>query len=310
VSSAVVFGYGDIGIRCLATLLAADVAVRLVVTHEDDPRETRWFGSLAQFATERGIAVLIAESVPAATLAARVADASPDFIFSFYYRRMLPVDVLRLARTGALNMHGSLLPLFRGRAPINWAVLRGATQTGATLHYMTERPDAGNIVGQQAVPILPDDTALDVFRKVCAAAECLLHAQLPALLDGSSMATPQDTSTGSYYGGRRPEDGTIDWTQPAQRIHDLVRAVAPPYPGAFTRFAGVPARILRTLRAFDVPVAVAGANSFARDGRCYAACGDGRALRLLEVELAGAPMDPTVLAQRLATSPVRLGPGA
>lgn len=302
----VVFGYGDVGIRCLATLLARGMTVPLVVTHEDDPNENRWYGSLAEFARERDIPVITAEIRDAGEWVERVGREHPEFIFSFYYRRMLPQAILTLATHGALNMHGSLLPKFRGRAPINWAVLKGETETGATLHYMTEKPDAGAIVAQRAVPILPDDTALDVFRKVCGAAELLLFDALPRLVDGTIEVIEQNLAAGSYFGARRPEDGTIDWSQPAQRVHDLVRAVAPPFPGARTKLDGRPTRILRTLHAPQIVSESGEPVAFARGDRCYVACGDGRALRVLEIEIDGDSVDPVRLSQRLIQRPIRL----
>ena len=303
---AVVFGYGDVGVRCLATVLARGLVVPLVVTHQDDLNENRWFQSLAEFARVRDIPVVTAETTDPAQLLEWVRLNDPAFIFSFYYRRMLPPALLALASRGALNMHGSLLPKFRGRAPINWAVLQGETQTGATLHYMVEKPDAGAIVAQRAVPILPDDTALDVFRKVCGAAELLLYDTLPRLVDGTIESTPQNLAAGSYFGARRPEDGAIDWSQAAQRIHDLVRAVAPPFPGARTKLDGRPARILRTLRAPEIVSEFDRPTAFARGDRSYVSCGDGRALRVLDIEIDGDSVDPARLSERLAQRPVRL----
>ena len=144
-------------------------------------------------------------------------------------------------------MHGSLLPKYRGRVPVNWAIIKGETETGSTLHYMTEKPDNGDIVAQQAVPILPNDTALEVFQKVTVAAEMALNQCLPDLLAGTAQAIKQDLSKGAYFGGRKAEDGVIDWSHDARSIHNLVRAVAPPYPGATTRLLGKPMRILQTL---------------------------------------------------------------
>jgi methionyl-tRNA formyltransferase len=147
---------------------------------------------------------------------------------------MLKAPLLALPRAGAWNMHGSLLPRYRGRVPVNWAIIHGERETGATLHEMLEKPDAGGIVAQQAVPILPDDTALDVFNKVTLAAEMALDRVLPDLLAGRAAARPQDLAAGSYFGGRKAEDGRIDWSRPAAEVHNLIRAVAPPYPGAFS----------------------------------------------------------------------------
>ncbi|MFP4905917.1 formyltransferase, partial [Paraburkholderia sp. BR14261] len=178
---AVVFAYHNVGVRCLQVLLAGGVDVALVVTHEDSPTENIWFGSVKSVAEEHGIEVVTPADPKSAELRAAVSAARPDFIFSFYYRHMLPVDLLALAGRGAYNVHGSLLPKYRGRVPTNWAVLNGETETGATLHEMGAKPDAGAIVAQTPVPILPDDTAAQVFDKVTVAAEQTLWRVLPAL---------------------------------------------------------------------------------------------------------------------------------
>lgn len=234
---AVVFAYHNVGVRCLQVLLARGVDVTLVVTHEDNPSENIWFGSVREVAAEHGIATLTPDDPKSPALLDAVRDARPDFIFSAYYRHMLPVELLALAPRGAYNMHGSLLPKYRGRVPVNWAVLHGETETGASLHEMAAKPDAGALIGQTAVPILPDDTAGQVFDKVTVAAEQTLWNVLPDLLAGTAPRMPNVLAQGSYFGGRKPEDGRIDWRQPAQQVYNLVRAVAPPYPGAFTDVA-------------------------------------------------------------------------
>ena len=280
-ASAVVFAYHDVGVRCLSVLLAQGVDVKLVVTHADDPRENIWFASVARLAGEHGLEVAMPDHPGEPGFAARVAALAPDFIFSFYYRHMLPAALLAAARRGAYNMHGSLLPKYRGRVPVNWAIIRGERETGATLHEMVEKPDAGRIVGQMAVPILPDDVALDVFRKVTVAAELVLHRSLPALADGSARPVEQDLAKGSYFGGRKPEDGRIDWSATAQEIHNLVRAVAPPYPGAFTTFRGSTLRVLKTrLTQLQAPPGIA----IDEHGMLHAGCGDGRRLDILQAE--------------------------
>src|SRR5512140_1468707 len=168
---AVVFAYHNVGVRCLKVLLAHEVDVRLVITHRDDVAENIWFGSVMQTAEEYDLPVMTPEDANVSSVISKVANLAPDFLFSFYYRRVLKPALLALPKRGALNMHGSLLPKYRGRAPVNWAIIRGETETGATLHYMTEKPDNGDIVAQQAVPILPNDTAHEVFQKVTVAAE-------------------------------------------------------------------------------------------------------------------------------------------
>ncbi len=225
---AVVFAYHNVGVRCLSDLLAHRVEVALVVTHTDNPAETIWFDSVAKLAVENRLPAITPDDPNAPAIVERIRALRPDFLFSFYYRHMLKPPLLASATAGALNLHGSLLPKYRGRVPVNWAVINGETETGATLHYMTGKPDAGDIVDQLAVPILPDDTALDVFRKVTVAAEITLHRSLPALLGGTAPRRPQDLASGNYCGGRTPEDGRIDWRLSALRIHNLVRGVAPP----------------------------------------------------------------------------------
>jgi methionyl-tRNA formyltransferase len=306
-ASAVVFAYHNVGVRCLETLLAHGVRVPLVVTHADAPGETIWFASVAATAAGHAIPVITPDDPNAAEIVRRIAALRPDFIFSFYYRRMLNPALLALPPRGALNVHGSLLPRYRGRAPVNWAVLHGERATGATLHYMAEKPDAGDIVAQTAVPILPDDTAREVFDKVTVAAEMTLDAALPALLAGTAPRRRQDLGAGSYFGGRGPDDGIIDWTRDAGSIHNLVRAVAPPFPGAFTAVAGHPARVLRT-RIVDREAPPTPAPALALvDGTLVAHCGGGGRIAILALEVDGAPVDAARFARNFGAAPVALG---
>jgi methionyl-tRNA formyltransferase len=307
-ASAVVFAYHDVGARCLPVVLAHGLRVPLVVTHRDDPAERPWFASVADLARDRGLEVATPNAP--GMVQARIEALAPDFIFSFYYRRMLPPALLAAARRGAFNMHGSLLPRYRGRAPVNWAILNGERETGATLHRMADKPDAGPIVDRMPVPILPEDQALDVMRKVTVAAEVVLDRSLPKLLDGTATLEPQDLSRGSYFGGRRAEDGRIDWAQPAARIHDLVRAVAPPYPGAFTRLRGLTLQVNRTRLAGAPSPAGRGAELFEDAQGLLARCADGAPLRLLDWTVDGERPPVRDLLQRLGGTPVALGAAA
>ncbi|WP_076997676.1 formyltransferase [Variovorax sp. KK3] len=279
---AIVFAYHDVGVRCLRVLLDAGVEVPLVVTHADAAGETIWFRSVAALAAEHGLrCVHPADPHDPALLAAAQA-AEPDFLFSFYYRQMLKRDWLQLPRRGAYNMHGSLLPHYRGRAPVNWAVIHGERETGATLHRMNEKPDNGAIVDQFAVPILSDDTAHEVFGKVTVAAEIVLARSLPGLLDGSALEWTQDLSQGRYFGGRRPEDGRIPPDANARQIHDLVRALAPPYPCAFLHIGGKRFFIERTLPAPPRADAPGSGLRLLSDGfTLWLIAADGGALRVL-----------------------------
>jgi methionyl-tRNA formyltransferase len=246
-----------------------------------------------------GIPYITPDDAKSPELLAQVQAAKPDLIFSFYYRHMLPAALLDVAP--AYNMHGSLLPAFRGRAPVNWAVLHGAGEIGATLHEMTVKPDAGAIVAQTAVPILPDDTAHEVFGKVTVAAEQTLWKVLPALLAGTAPRLPNVLENGSYFGGRKPEDGRIDWSQPAQQVYNLHRAVAPPYPGAFTDLHGQRYIIERArLHQGSLPSLPPGLSVV--DNAIFGVCGDGRALAISSLLADGAPITASELSARLASA--------
>ena len=303
---AVVFAYHNVGVRCLSVLLSHGVEVELVVTHLDNPRENIWFESVERLARRHDLPVATVEDPNAPAFVQRLAEQAPDFLFSFYYRHMLKPAVLDVAKCGALNMHGSLLPHYRGRVPVNWSVIRGEKQTGATLHYMVERPDAGDIVAQQAVPILPDDTAFDVFGKVTVAAEMTLDRILPSLLNGSAPRTAQDLRSGSYFGGRKPEDGRIDWNAGAATIHNLVRGVAPPYPGAFSDIAGKHVRVLRSGLTTETPPRSEVPALFCHAGRCYAQCADGSVLRIHCMEVDGRMFTSSNFERAGTTAPVPL----
>jgi len=281
---AVVFAYHNVGDRCLRVLHAQGVDVALVVTHRDRPDENIWFQRVADTAAELNLSFLYGEDPTDPALADAVRAARPDVIFSFYYRAMIPADVLAIAPQGAFNMHGSLLPKYRGRVPVNWAVLHGETETGATLHAMEAKPDAGYIVDQTSVPILPDDTAGQVFEKVTVAAEQTLWRALPAMMAGKTPKRPNRLADGSYFSGRKPEDGRIDFRQSAGAVYNLIRAVAPPYPGAFTDIAGRRFIVAhaRRLEGAAVPAGLT-PGLHVVDGRIVAACGDGGALRVLQL---------------------------
>ncbi len=236
--SILVFAYHEVGYECLDALIENDEYIAAVVTHEDNPNEQVWFRSVARLAEEYDIPVYTPKSVNTPEWVEQIRSWQPDLIFSFYYRNMIKEEILQIPRLGAFNMHGSLLPKYRGRVPINWAVLNGETETGVTLHQMVKRADAGDIVDQEAIPIGHEDTAEAVFRKAVLAARKVLERQLDAITHGTAPSRRQDEAQATLFGGRKPEDGRIDWTADAEKIYNLVRAVTHPYPGAFTSIDG------------------------------------------------------------------------
>jgi methionyl-tRNA formyltransferase len=281
---AVVFAYHDVGVNCLKALLGAGIQIDLVVTHQDDPHENVWFGSVAKLCEDQKIPYITPDANQLMDLVPQLQKLAPDYLFSFYYRHMIPAELLACAKIGALNMHGSLLPKFRGRAPVNWAILQGATETGATLHMMEVKPDAGDIVGQSAVSIGPNETATDVFGKVSQAAVTVINQVLPELIQCHIPRKPNNLAQGSYFGGRKPADGEILWHQTAQQVHNLVRAVAPPYPGAFTDWQGQRMIVARTSLEGPFPrqldLQVPGIQVV--DNQVFGICGDQKAVAILD----------------------------
>ena len=304
---AVVFAYSEVGVRCVRELLAQGIEIPLLFTHEDDPKENHWFASVKQLAHARGVHAVTPDSPNTPEWLDAGAAAQPDFVFSFYYRHMLDKAWLSLPRLGALNIHGSLLPKYRGHAPVHWAILKGETATGASLHYMVEKPDAGDLVDTQSVSILENDNALDVSIKVAAAAEEVLRRNLPGLIAGSAPRRPLDLTRGSYFGRRRPDDGRIDWRGSARSVHDLVRAVAPPFPGAFSDINGIRLSFLETRLDAAPPQHPGFAPCLYRNGEgWFADCTDGKRLKILQLAVNGELLAHNSVPSALAHQPLSL----
>ena len=290
------FGYSEVGYSCLSLLLERGDHVVALITHEDNPHEKIWFKTPAVAAREKGIPVFTPESVNTPEWREKIAALRPDLILSVYYRHMIGTKLLALPPLGAWNLHGSLLPKYRGRAPINWAVLHGEARIGMTLHRMVKSADAGAIVDQDGADIGPRDTAEQAFRKVLPCALRVLARQIDALLAGMATETPQDEARASYFGGRKPEDGRIVWTQTSRQIFNVIRAVTDPYPGAFTEIGE--ARLMVWWAEMDTPAAHAMAGRAAAAGAVLSlvplvvATGDG-AIELTKTEWRGgtAPAD-------------------
>jgi len=234
---AVVFAYQEIGYVCLEELINFGADVVCLFTHLDDPNEEVWYKRPVTVAERHNIPVYTPESLKDPQWITLIADAKPDIIFSFYYRKMIPGEILDIPKVGAFNLHGSLLPKFRGRCPVNWVLIAGERETGLTLHYMLEKPDAGDIVARKKIDIDFEDNVYTVYMKMAEAARELMKGILPQLNEGTFTRKPQ-MGASSYFGGRKPEDGIVMWEKDALSIYNLTRAITHPYPGAFTYLDG------------------------------------------------------------------------
>jgi methionyl-tRNA formyltransferase len=228
------FGYSEVGYATLELLLARGVTVTGVFTHTDDGQETQWFRSVPKLAAERGLPVFTPDSLKDPAWVDKIRALRPDLILSMYYRNMIPTRLLDLAPLGAFNMHGSYLPRYRGRAPLNWAIIHGEDHTGVSLHVMVKEADAGDLVDQEKIPIGPEEPVTTVLPRIREAAVSVLSRQLDALLAGRAPRTPQNHALATYFGKRTPEDGRLDWNRPTREVFNLIRAVTRPFPGAFT----------------------------------------------------------------------------
>lgn len=231
---AVVFAYHDMGCVGVKALIDAGYDIAAIFTHTDNPGENAFFGSVSRLAADAGIPVYAPDNVNHPIWVERIQQLAPEVIFSFYYRHLLSDAILNLAPAGAFNLHGSLLPKYRGRAPLNWVLENGETETGVTLHRMVKRADAGAIIAQQRVEISPDDMALTLHHKLCQTAREMLGQALPAIMRKQVHEVSQNESEATCFGRRTPEDSRLEWDKPASRLHNMVRAVSSPWPGAFS----------------------------------------------------------------------------
>lgn len=282
----VVLAYHNMGITGLDALVRHGFDIAMIFTHEDDPSENCWFGSVKDWAIKHNIPFETTEAINSPEWVEKIAFLKPDVLFSIYYRKMIGQNILDIPRLGAMNLHGSLLPAYRGRCPVNWVLVKGEQKTGVTLHYMIEKPDAGDIVGQKEIQIDTDDTARTLYDKLCLVAGLLLDEVLPLIKEERIPRIQQDLTRGSYYGGRRPEDGRIDWNRSAGDIYNLIRAVTDPYPGAFALLEnGIPVKIIRAKPEKNLPGKAPG-EILITDQDVLVQTGNG-AIRLHEVEVNG-----------------------
>lgn len=234
-ATAVVCAYSPVGRAALEGVIGTGIGVKALFTYPQAPDE-QWFEAPAALAERHGIPVFMEPAFNADAVYERIQALAPDLLLSFYFREMIQARFLELPKLGAYNLHGSLLPKYRGRAPINWVLVKGETETGVTLHAMTPKPDDGAIIGQTRLPIRWDDTALSLTLRSAEASRELVSDLAPKLVDGTAPRLDQKTlGPSTYFGGRKPEDSRLHFAMTAQEAFNQIRAVADPWPNAFLR---------------------------------------------------------------------------
>lgn len=232
------FGFSDVGYQCLKYLIDEEYYVVGVFTHDTDPHEKQWFKTVESLAKENFIPVFKPSTLKTEKWYRKVKYMQPDLILSLYYRNIIPEEIFSQAKFGAYNMHGSYLPTYRGRAPLNWAIINGENYSGVSLHVLEKKFDTGAIVDQEKVEFGEDEYVGDIQPRISDAGLKVFKRSLEKLLDGNPETTPQDESKATYFGKRTPEDGRIDFNKSAKDVYNLIRALSKPFPGTFADING------------------------------------------------------------------------
>jgi len=283
-------GSGDLGCPVVERLLAApqDELVA-VVTQPDRPQGRKLQLApcpVKAFVAGRGVPVLTPEKCGAPEFVAQLAALRPDLIVVAAYGQFLPRALLDLPPHGVINVHPSLLPKYRGAAPIQWAVARGETETGVSIIYLIDKMDAGDIVAQERVALAPDATAADLAPRLAALGAELAGRVIGEIRAGTARRVPQDDALATRAPLLRKTDGRLDWTQPAAELHNRIRGFFP-WPGCFFVWPAGSEKRIKVLKAAPASGAGEAGALLSNDANCLVvACGSG-ALQLLEVQPEG-----------------------
>lgn len=232
----VFMGTPAFAVPSLRMLLEEGYEVVAVVTQPDRPqgrKKTLAPSPVKEAALELGLPVLQPERMRRPEAVAELAAYEPDLIVTAAYGQILPKSVLELPKNGCVNVHGSLLPKYRGGAPIQRCIINGEKVTGVTLMYMAEGLDTGDMISRVEVPIEDEDTSGTMFGKLSIAGRDLLKAEMPRLAAGRVEATVQDDSEATYAPNLSREDERIDWTAGSLATYNRIRGLVP-FSGAFT----------------------------------------------------------------------------
>lgn len=283
----VFLGNHTVGVRALqAVSESAEVAG--VVAHPPDPEDGVRYESVARFAELKGWKWMRGKaSTP--EVQSFIETARPDLLWITDFRYLIPTEMIALAPLGAVNLHPSLLPRYRGRATTNWQIINGERTLGLTAHFVDEGMDTGDIIEQVSYEIGDDQDIADCYNILYPLYASLTRKVLPYFESGRVPRVAQDHSRATSFPRRRPEDGRIDWAQPARSIYNLIRAVAFPYPGAFTTLNGHSVTVWKARMAADSrPTSEPGRVIAAQELGPLVQCGQGTLL-LTRIETQASP---------------------
>lgn len=309
-SSRTVFvGAVEEGRRCLEAMLAwGEPFAGFVTLKEEVARETSGAVPFDDLAERHGVPLLKVRDLNHPNNVERLRAMSPDLLLVIGWTRLIGPEILKLPRLGCIGFHASLLPRYRGRAPVNWAIINGETETGNSMFFLDGGVDTGDLIAQRRIPIAASDTCATLYEKVAASAVEMLRENLPLLKEGRAPRTPQDHALATVMPRRRPEDGLIDWEKDSAALDRWVRALTHPYPGAFTQEGGRRVLVWRASRregGGGAPGEVTALSSRGVD----VATGGGGVLRLESIQFEGQDERPAAeVAEAAAWRPgLRLG---
>ncbi|HYG66064.1 MAG TPA: methionyl-tRNA formyltransferase [Anaeromyxobacteraceae bacterium] len=286
----------------VAALSDAGHAIVAVVAQPDRPAgrgQALRAPATKTWAEARRIPVLQPEKVRDGSLAAALAPLAPDVLVVTAYGRILGKDLLTLAPHGAVNVHASLLPRWRGAAPIQWSVASGERETGVSIMAMDEGLDTGDVLLQRTLAIGDDETAEALSPRLAALGGDAIVEALATLERGRSVPVRQDPARATLAPILKREDGRVDWGRSARAIHDRLRGFTP-WPGAWTTLDGKLLKILEARVVADAGAADAPGHGVVAGGGIVVRCGEGTALSLERVQLEGkAPASAADLANGL-----------
>lgn len=283
----VFMGTPDFAVPSLKALVESGHTICGVFTQPDKPKNRGMkmqFTPVKEYAITENIPVFQPEKMRDGTALAILKELAPDLIVVAAYGRILPVDILDLPANGCINVHSSLLPRYRGSAPINWAILNGETETGVSIQYMAEGVDTGDVIASAVTQISPDENAQQLYDRLADMGAELLIQVVSSIEDGTVIAIPQDHTLASHAPMLSRELSPIDWSRSAVQIHNQVRGLYP-WPSAVAEIDGIRCKILRTSIAADAVTGAAPGSFVQADKKgLRVACGNGSVIEILELQ--------------------------